>query len=1363
MKRRKNMKKRYLLLASLLIAPALASCGKDEVAKGGEFIENNDDLITPNLPKEEDFKPSEVNPILAPEKIGTLDLKKYDIIDSYRSYGIYVCKNEAGNVGFYNAIRNEFIIKCAYNGNFFNNEDYQIIDGDGMCLIAIDFEGDLMIYDNLGNIVFERANYTKDDNLANPDIKTTYRNKKLYFEFSIGREDEENDLKRTTTLFGYDSEGKLEVLRALPDIIEEDLPLEDDNEKPGFAIGDLFDEANKIDLSEYGFENKYLQITETGYVTYYNNGVKEASYYVDQDVNGIIINTSFITQKTIELAEDATEYDLLLNGVKYSLDTKRIDIFTGKTEDIIFNYVINDGISFKNSQGVYTYALANVQKINEYKALESPKDLVMDANLNFLKDYTAQELGSFIKFGSNYYNKRTGILLNSSGEIITHLSALDNIEFLFNKNLIKASYDGKYGLLNENGEVVEEFKYDEITIDDNRGLYYLRDGHNYHIRGNAKIDLNNFKGVSSYGMLKVIYNKDKLVVYNDDKVIDELNLSNIAGISNGGEVVALNDGTLQTIYVDDDEETVLRYTLSYNNKFTSHLTSNNDEPIDGLDLESAQSLGNEYSYIHRNIYDRYSSHFVKFRINEVARIDYREMSKLNTSYIYYLDDNETDPLLKEKKININNVATLLPGDYYLKLNMGQDSIRAKAPVIVAKSFTGATEEVTYEQLRMFKPEADGFYAINHSADNLSMFIYDEDTKQFVTDNSATIINGSTVYNLNKGETYYFSFTKKMVDPNEDSRDPNADHTLVDVKYKISSITPFKAIEFKSEKELNVTGNQLRCFTPTESDEYIVETTNSYFNIAYYDSNLEEYVNLNYNSFNGKNYYYLEANTRYFFLYEDLGEKKFSISKPKNVSIKLIKEESINDDTLFSYKPTETNLYELTDSNSVKAYVFNKKANEMELISPIVFNNIKYYLLDSNNTYFLYYDSSFSYKIKLPTIKAEILKSDLAAVEGDKIMLYKPEATAFYMLKTTASEKTYYRYDEEKKELVELPSLTLTDGRVVYSLSSNEMYFFMYKNHSNTYDIKLPEDTQIKRLPETSEMINGKALEFRSFIPKKNGMYSTTAYAKLNIYTYNSELNGFFNLNPEGLNRFYANKDQLYLFEYSIDMIEPFEISNAVCESIEFADAATSYSEETFIYTPAKDGIYNINTDGNIMEAFYYDERLNSYVDITSKSYGDYKKAYTLKKDVSYFFKIVEKSYGNNFNATISKRLELKNNYTVDNTSGYNHYIVNKGEGYTEYTATKGSSTLYINALNDCKLEYGYRLSTYYSGERLDIYLNGKELVSTSYDTNGIVRKSVDIKKGDRIEVNYYRDYNYSYGYAELSLYTEEAILVEASN
>lgn len=447
---------------ALALGMTLASCGVEPapVPVSGDGLTHSEiALLSPSVVNLNASTYEALEDPIFPTSVGeeTFSVNNYDLLSSgyqiinsnYASYGLLVVRNSAERVGFYSLLHQDFIVAPQYVNEWL---DYFVngVDRIGF-LLKTRYDNVYKVYDGFGNILWNR-NY--DPDLINPySVYTTVVNEKTYL--NIG----------DTYYFEYAEDGTAEEVSYIP----EPVPVEPEV-YIGPSLNDLYT-VGWLDLTPYGYPNVSIA-EENSLFTVFNGTTPISSFYVDISQYrplGLFSEGRLLFQGSTILPEHAENYSYSIGNVKYSLNTFVVDIMSGLKTSLDYRVVFSGLFTPIALTETTLGYVARYKEITAEKVLENEIEVIVDGGLVFHDDVSGIKLGDFtiLKNSNNqtrYYNESTKILYDQNFRVITYLSEM-NPTYSQRMNAFVGYFGGLKGVVNVDGRVVVEFKYNQILED----------------------------------------------------------------------------------------------------------------------------------------------------------------------------------------------------------------------------------------------------------------------------------------------------------------------------------------------------------------------------------------------------------------------------------------------------------------------------------------------------------------------------------------------------------------------------------------------------------------------------------------------------------------------------------------------------------------------------------------------------------------------------------------------------------------------------------------------------------------------------------------------------------------------------------
>lgn len=181
-----------------------------------------------------------------------------------------------------------------------------------------------------------------------------------------------------------------------------------------------------------------------------------------------VIGKNFFFVKETKLPDDASKYDVIDSGIKYSVEIQKIDFTTGK-KDILslpgYSFRSSSIQPFKDKNGIYSYIKADVIPLTKDKVADTlnARTYVIDADLNLRDDLTDVGNMYYVDFNNKSYiveDKKFKVFDNKFNTIGSYEEYAKH--FYPEAKVFVGQQDGKCGIFNLEGKVLVPFKFDSI-------------------------------------------------------------------------------------------------------------------------------------------------------------------------------------------------------------------------------------------------------------------------------------------------------------------------------------------------------------------------------------------------------------------------------------------------------------------------------------------------------------------------------------------------------------------------------------------------------------------------------------------------------------------------------------------------------------------------------------------------------------------------------------------------------------------------------------------------------------------------------------------------------------------------------------
>ena len=441
--------KKTFLAPFLFLGMALAGCGaatagddlfvtptsETESALTNSFVSANTITEGALLPKARAPKLQHQQHSFEPEDI---------VDDTHSSNGLVVVKNDVDRIGFYSVLHGDYLIAPRFEKGWVS---YTVTDTNYVgFILSVKYNDEYLTYDGFGNELI-------DNPIAS--VVTEIINQKVYLTLN------------GAVYYEYGSDGVAKRIDAKPQAAYNP-STEDDYTGP--KTDDLFVEG-RMDLDAYGYSNYSILVTRQGLYTTFHEGKPTVSFYVatDYEYRGLI-GSKMVFQRVLQTTEDATRYDFTRDNNKYSLETLLVDFITGEKANKNAKVIIQAITPLKKAEGSTTkYSYVTYYTINDNGLMVNPIGAIVDEEFRIHNDASGMAINSFIELeNGNFFNTVTKMLYDSEMNVITSLAAMD-ATYLRNMKMFRGKLNNSYGLVNENGKVVAEFRYSDIYVNEYPG------------------------------------------------------------------------------------------------------------------------------------------------------------------------------------------------------------------------------------------------------------------------------------------------------------------------------------------------------------------------------------------------------------------------------------------------------------------------------------------------------------------------------------------------------------------------------------------------------------------------------------------------------------------------------------------------------------------------------------------------------------------------------------------------------------------------------------------------------------------------------------------------------------------------------
>ena len=443
------MKHSKLFVSLICVAFMVAGCdnsGKNKTAKGDDGLNYSSESIVDKetFQTNYDVEVDEDDP--DPGYKMLLNDKEFTNKNLLATYGSTILEvtNEQGYIGFFSKIHNDYIIAPYLVPNTFTVNHYNVSRIGS--ILELHYEGQYFVYDAMGNLL-----ETNDEPISNVP-STEYVNELTYLKFKVDSSEDH--------VYEYSANGKARLVDRVP----EEIIIPDLEEYEGPKLNDLFT-YGAVELDYYGLPGYKLMENGQGYVTAFDGGDRAvSSFYIgNAGVNLIgIVDQSLYYQIITQLSERIENYSFSVGNNKYYLESYRVNIGNGEKEALAINAVFDAIQPIKDSNKNVSMYLAFYRSINVVKTLGQQQQRVVDKEFVFHDDMSGIAFLDLRRISANRYLDGNGVLYDETLKPITFLTEMQNRHVYLHQKVIEGTVDGKVGLVDFDGKVVVEFRYDQI-------------------------------------------------------------------------------------------------------------------------------------------------------------------------------------------------------------------------------------------------------------------------------------------------------------------------------------------------------------------------------------------------------------------------------------------------------------------------------------------------------------------------------------------------------------------------------------------------------------------------------------------------------------------------------------------------------------------------------------------------------------------------------------------------------------------------------------------------------------------------------------------------------------------------------------
>lgn len=438
-----NKKIFILALTSTLL---FTSCSKKNANKKGDVV--NDLVLKANT---KEIKKS----IYSDYELLNKTLPVENISKVIYDNGFLVITDTTSKNYFYSVLKDALV--CGpISGNNYQTYPSTVAGG----YLRVTEEGVTNIYDALGNhlITDSEQSFTTIDITNESASVTNYEG--YYCEVKI-------DTSRH--FYTYQNDGSATLVTTISGEGGDD-----------FGPGSSLQGITYQSLKNFGHDGYKIYTNSSRYIVF-DKSNQEVSSFADPSAEvEFFVGDYLYYQNSTKLGDTDSNYDYINQaGEKYSLETYKINYLTAKKESVNLKFVFTANPKpFFNEKGVYSYVYGDVKTISDKKVLnKTAESYIVDSNGALHDNVTGIDMGSFERFGKNYYNTDSKTIYDGD---LNEISILSEISPAKNDNsqLIIGQVGGNYGAVNSEGKVVLPFEYQMIYTNylSNNSLLALYNG-----------------------------------------------------------------------------------------------------------------------------------------------------------------------------------------------------------------------------------------------------------------------------------------------------------------------------------------------------------------------------------------------------------------------------------------------------------------------------------------------------------------------------------------------------------------------------------------------------------------------------------------------------------------------------------------------------------------------------------------------------------------------------------------------------------------------------------------------------------------------------------------------------------------------
>ncbi len=378
--------------------------------------------------------------------IDQINTGNWSIVNDARmsSAGFVVVRRDNPQWGVYSMALDKVIVEFSADITFIDTFWDWVSGG----YIEVQYDnGDIAVYDAMGNVVLPRATYL--------DYDVTGR---------IIVEDGENVFVEEVDIL-TDAGWETTVYRVDTETGEREVHEEADQ----FDVGDAYDDAPRVDLTDIGLENHYRIVQDNRVSVFDARRDRQVSSFMLPDVgnrryfDGVLF---YQMERIVDAGGRNHSYIDPATGNAVLLETFAIDLKNGKVNRLNVDYRIDNIFgTLVDDENINRFLYARVTRVaNRTLEVEYTRNVIIDSKGKIIHDLMGMDLNNLLILTEDrIWNVNTDTILNRDLE---YLFSGDIRQYAPGEQLLVIRHDnGLQGLVDLDGKVVIPFIYAEIWGD----------------------------------------------------------------------------------------------------------------------------------------------------------------------------------------------------------------------------------------------------------------------------------------------------------------------------------------------------------------------------------------------------------------------------------------------------------------------------------------------------------------------------------------------------------------------------------------------------------------------------------------------------------------------------------------------------------------------------------------------------------------------------------------------------------------------------------------------------------------------------------------------------------------------------------